>query len=199
MNQKNYLVLLFFIIFFSCRRQDKEPQPIRHIVFVASGEIQEKINEFRTLLRPVNSTPGASQGRREINTKFFHINTKAASQYSSFRGDKAFADKNSSLWEVRFQVPGQTTPAWTKGFGAVFSNVDSSNSTTLEFFNGDKSLGQFFVPKSSGSKNLSFIGVYFPDQKITHIKVAHKGKLSNNIHDVTNGGTDDIVVLDEFI
>ena len=93
-------------------------------------------------------------------SNFAEINPEATDQFSSFSGDKSFANISSSLWDVEFQVAGKTEAAFVRGFGIVFSDVDLPNSTSMEFFNGDRSLGKFFVPAKQGS-NFSFLGVYF--------------------------------------
>jgi hypothetical protein len=171
MKQVSHMILVLLIFLIACKRQDEEPQQIKHIVLAASGEVDEKMNEFRSLLRHVNSAQGTSSEKRNIWTNFPYINAKTASKL----------------------------PARTKGFGAVFTNVDSSNATTLELFNGAMSLGQYIVPNSSDTNKLSFIGVYLPDQMITHIKVTHRSKLNSNKNVTTNHGRKDSVVLLDII
>jgi hypothetical protein len=134
------------------------------------------------------------------NTNFVNINPSAASQFNAFSGDKTFANVSSNLWEVNFQVPGAPAQAAVKGFGAVFSDVDLNNSTSLEFFNGTKSLGKYFVTPHDASTSFSFLGVYFKNEEvITRVQVSHMGNLSSGAADITNNGTADLIVLDDFL
>jgi hypothetical protein len=131
-------------------------------------------------------------------TNFSETNAQAATEFASFSGNKTFAVINALEWPVGFRVAGQTTSATINAFGAVFIDVDKSNSTSLEFFSGTQSLGKYFVPQQAGSK-FSFLGVYFPTQKITQVKIAHEGMLSSGEKDISQGGSKDLVVLDDFI
>lgn len=131
-------------------------------------------------------------------TNFAEVNAAAAAQLTSFSGNKIFANTNSKLWDVEFQVAGQTLAASVKGFGIVFSDVDLPQSTSLEFFNGQKSLGKFFAPAKNGS-NFSFLGVYFKNEKITRVRVAHDGPLELGQEDVSNNGPADLVAMDNFL
>ena len=136
---------------------------------------------------------------RVSNTNFTEVNAGAANQFSTFSGDKAFANISSSLWDAEFQVAGQAVAATVKGFGAVFADVDLDNSTFLEFFNADRSLGKYFVPAKSGGTNFSFLGVYFKNEKVTRVRVGHDGRLNEGLNDISNGGTRDLIVLDDFL
>ncbi len=131
-------------------------------------------------------------------TNFAEVNADAATQFTSFSGNKIFANVSSKLWDVEFQVAGQPMAASVKGFGIVFSDVDKPNSTSLEFFNGGKSLGKFFAPAKQGS-NFSFLGVYFKMEKITRIQVSHEGQLESGDLDITHNGTADLVAMDNFL
>jgi hypothetical protein len=131
-------------------------------------------------------------------TDFAETNGSASAQFSSFSGDKTFANVSSSLWDVEFEVPGLAVPANVKGFGIVFSDVDLPNSTSLEFFNDSKSLGKFFVPAKDGS-NFSFLGVYFKNEQVTRIRVAHDGELDKGQNDISNNGHADLIVMDNFL
>jgi hypothetical protein len=130
---------------------------------------------------------------------FEDINTLAAGSFKPFSGTNTFANTTSALWEVGFQVPGQQNAASVRGFGAVFSDVDVANATSLEFFNEDKSLGKFFVPVHDATSSFSFLGVYFPaGEQVTKVAVSHPGILNAGQADISSGGPKDLVVLDDF-
>ena len=133
------------------------------------------------------------------NDGFQSTNASTASEFSAFSGSQTFANINSNLWKVDFQVPGEEISATVKGFGIVFSDVDVPNSTFVEFFNGSKSVGKFFAPVHDATSNLSFVGAYFPDEKITHVIVGHDGTLAEGGADISNGGKKDFVVFDDFL
>ncbi|MCX6318393.1 MAG: hypothetical protein NTW29_13970 [Bacteroidetes bacterium] len=132
-------------------------------------------------------------------TGFSEVNPLVASELPSFSGNKLFAVVNANAWPVEFRVAGQTTRASTKGFGAVFVDVDNSYSVFIEYFNETKTLGKYYVPASSGTSRFSFLGVYFPNDVITRVVITHEGKLVQGEKDVSQGGTNDLVALDDFI
>ena len=141
----------------------------------------------------------SSTGSFQVSkTSFAEVNAAASSQFSSFSGDKVFANISSNLWDVEFEVPGQAISASVQGFGIVFSDVDASQSTSLEFFDGQNSLGKFFVPAKDGS-NFSFLGVYFKKKMITRVRVAHDSQLDKAENDISNNGPGDLVVMDNFL
>jgi hypothetical protein len=132
-------------------------------------------------------------------TGFSEVNSLAVSEFSSFSGNKIFAVVNASSWPVEFRVAGQTTAASVKGFGAVFSDVDNPYSTFIEFFNGEKTLGKYYVPAHDVTGSFSFLGVYFPNDIITRVVVTHEGMLQQGEKDISQGGSKDLVALDDFI
>ena len=101
--------------------------------------------------------------------------------------------------ESRFPGSGSTYAATVSGFGIVFSDVDVPNSTFIEFFNGTVSVGKFFAPVHDATSNLSFLGVHFKNNKITHLQVGHDGPLAEGGKDVSAGGQKDFVVFDDFL
>lgn len=129
---------------------------------------------------------------------FATINPAATSQFSSFSGEKSFANVSGSLWDVEFQVAGKSEAAFVRGFGIVFSDVDLPNSTSMEFFSEQRSLGKYFVPAKQGS-NFSFLGVYFKNEKVTRITVAHDSHLDQGQKDISDNGPADLVTMDNFL
>ncbi len=132
-------------------------------------------------------------------TNFADINTLAAPEFASFSGTKTFAVTNSNLWPVEFAIAGTSTAASVKGFGLVASDVDKAGAAFIEFFEDSKSLGKFYIPVHDNTSSFSFIGVYFPDSRITQVKVGHEGMLASGEKDITQGGINDLIILDDFI
>jgi hypothetical protein len=154
------------------------------------------VNRQRGLVYAPTPAPG---GLMVSNTRFSTVNGEAASEFAAFSGDKTFANISNSLWQIDPEVPGQNLAATVKGFGIVFSDVDEDSSTFIEFFNENRSLGKFFVPKHDATSSFSFLGVHFKNEKVTSIKVGHEGFLASGEKDITQGGTKDLVVLDDFM
>jgi len=137
---------------------------------------------------------------RISNANFTELNSQIAGQFSAFSGNKTFANISSNLWQVDFEVAGEAMAASVKGFGIVFSDVDLANSTSLEFFDGQESLGKFFVPSHDATSSFSFLGVYFNNNRhVTAVRVSHDGILSDGQQDISDGGMHDLVVFDDFL
>lgn len=159
-----------------------------------------------------NTSPGApaSQQRGLLyepgdtfevsNDNFAAVNAVAAGEFTPFSGTQTFTNLSSNLWGIGFEVPGENVTATVQGFGIVFSDVDVANNTSLEFFNEGRSLGKFFAPVQSGGSKLSFLGVYFKNQRVTRVKVQHgNGLLAKGEKDISAGGAADLVILDDFL
>jgi hypothetical protein len=137
---------------------------------------------------------------RVSNSNFTELNPGASGQLAAFSGTKIFANISNSQWPIGFQVAGQTTEASVRGFGAVFTDVDMDNSTSMEFFNGSRSIGTYFVPPHDATSSFSFLGVYFKnEERITKVLIGHKGFLKGGQADVSNSGADDLIALDDFL
>jgi len=102
---------------------------------------------------------------------------------------------------VTFSIPGTNglAPATVDAFGAVFSDVDLPNVTSLQFFGSqNSSLGTFFVPSVTGVANsLSFLGVAFDaGEQVSRVRITMgNAALSASTLD----GPADLVVADDFI
>lgn len=137
---------------------------------------------------------------RVDSTDYSEIDASYAGQFDAFSRKRLFANISSTVTGVAFKIPGTATDAVVRGFGVVFSDVDSDNSTYIEFFNGTKSLGTFKVPAHPASGNFSFLGVKFKEAKITSLKITTgNGVMSAGVKDVSDGGNKDLVVMDDFL
>ncbi len=136
---------------------------------------------------------------RVDSTDFSDIDASYANEFGPFSPKKIFVYLGNTVTECTFKVPGTTTDAFIKGFGVVFNDVDAANSSSLEFYNGTKSLGVYYA-KPSPSGQFSLLGAFFPDEKITKVKITSgNGLLTAGIKDISTGGTKDLVVMDDFL
>jgi hypothetical protein len=140
-------------------------------------------------------------GFRNDSTDFAEINPSYATEFTFFSAKKIFAPVGSNQLDQLFQVAGQPTPAVSRGFGIVFSDVDLADKTTIQLFAQDgSSLGTFPAPVRSDAAGLSFIGVTFTDPIIARVRITlGTGALGAGVNDITAGGTLDLVVLDNLI
>jgi hypothetical protein len=147
----------------------------------------------------VFTTPGT--GFRNDSLEFSELNATYAGEFSTFSPTKVFSPIGSNVMDVDFQVAGQPTPALVTGFGAVFSDVDAANATTIEFFDvSGQSLGSISAPVRSDAAGLSFVGVRFPTAIVARVRITlGTGILGAATNDVSAGGAVDLVVADNFI
>src|SRR5262249_32571324 len=138
---------------------------------------------------------------RNDSSSFAEINPTYANQFKPFSPKVMFSAVGGHVIDAIFQVPGTLTPAVVTGFGAVFSDVDRDQVSSIELrdMNG-RSLGRFFAPRRSDANGLSFVGARFDTAIVASVHiVCGDGNLASGTNDVTDGGTVDLVVVDNFI
>ncbi len=158
--------------------------------------------EFSTLGTGVQVSANSGIGPIE----FDNINSTYSSTFGVFSSQRLFTSLDSNIVDVSFFLPGTTTPALVSGFGSIFTDVDQSGSTKMEFFDANNdSLGVFVVPVGTvGSESLSFLGVSFTEGSIiSHVQITSGNTaLGAGINDGSIIGSDsvaDLVVMDDFI
>lgn len=130
-----------------------------------------------------------------------NINANYADEFAAFSDFKTFSPSGTNILWARFEVPNGTgVPAGHTGFGVVFSDVDTAGSTTVEFFNGNTSLGTFEAPVRSDANGHSFLGVAWDNgQRVTSVRLdLGTAALGAAVDDVSDGGTNDLVIVDDF-
>ena len=140
-------------------------------------------------------------GFRNDSSLFADLEASNATQFSAFSPNKTFAATGGNIIDVWLQVPGQPTPAVSRGFGAVFVDVDNAASSSLEFFRRDgASLGRYDAPVRSDAAGLSFVGVHFDSAVVARVRItAGEASPAAGTADISSNGTTDLVILDDFI
>lgn len=145
----------------------------------------------------VFTTPGT--GFRNDSLKFSELNAEYSNEFNTFSPTKVFSPVGSNVMDVDFQVAGQPTPALVTGFGAVFSDVDVADKTSIEFFDASgKRIANIVAPVRSDASGLSFVGAKFDQAVVARVRIT-MGTGTLGANDITAGGTADLVVADNFI
>jgi hypothetical protein len=139
--------------------------------------------------------PPAASGQE----RFGNLNQTYPTAFAAFSAQKLFTALGSTVTDVRFFVPGTTTPAMVKGFGVVFADVDISGSTKVEYFDAAGNLlNTTFALASAGNGGFSFVGVTFDTASVARVRIT-SGNGVAGANDVTQGGPADVVMMDDFI
>ena len=122
--------------------------------------------------------------------------------FGTFSPLRLFAPVGSNIVDALFFLPGSngTIPATVKGFGAVFTDVDLSDTTQVEYFDAaGNSLFSGFVPIGTvPNGSLSFFGVQFNgNEQVAGVRITTGNTALGPNDDPTNGV--DVVALDDFL
>ena len=149
----------------------------------------------------VFSTPGSgfqvAKRTPDEPTRFRNVNTNYPFLFQTFSPQWLFSAIDSNVIDVAFFVPGSNVAATTSAFGAVFVDVDLTNTTSLQFFDtANNSLGTFFAaagPRASPSRSSIQRG------RTGRTRSNHKWEYAVKSHRSRRDGGVNAVVLDDFI
>jgi hypothetical protein len=136
--------------------------------------------------------------------RFSNLEPSYATAFATFSPERLFAPVGSPVTDTLFFLPGTDTQATTRGFGVVFTDVDTAGSARLQLIgqNGEN-LGEFPAPPTAGDGSLSFVGVsYDGGERIARARIISGAagiSTAAPAKDVTQGGPADLVVMDDFI
>ena len=132
--------------------------------------------------------------------QFDNIDPTYSQTFEPFSPQRLFTSLGSNIVDVNFFLPGTNTPALTNGFGAVFSDVDLADTTSIQLFDkSSNSLGTFFVPATAGSETFSFLGISFADPVIARVRITSGNfPVGTGVTD-QNGDLRDVVTMDDFL
>jgi hypothetical protein len=147
----------------------------------------------------ITTTDGT--GFRVSDNDFADLNQDYADEFESFSKVKTFMSVGSRRMTVTFRVPGTDTPGLVNGFGIVFSDIDRDGTASITLFAADGSnLGEYVAPVRTDAAGHSFVGAVYDRPLVARVEVVSgEAALSAATDDVTDGGTHDLVITDDFI
>ncbi len=151
----------------------------------------------------VFSTPGTgfqvSANAGIAPVEFGNIDPSYPALFAPFSAQRLFTPLGSNIMDINFFIPGTNIPALTRGFGAVFSDVDLASITRIQAFdkNGTQ-LFNFDAQAFSGNETFSFVGFDYGVPIIARVRITTgNNALGAGITEVLP--TRDLVVMDDFI
>jgi hypothetical protein len=130
-----------------------------------------------------------------VPVRFGNIHPTYSALFSTFSPDRLFTAVGTAVLDVDFFVPGATTPATVGGFGAVFTNVDTPNTTRIQYFNrAGTQIGEVLAPPGQ----LSFAGgqVDGVDGRIARVRITNGNAAPGPLNAPP---AVDVVVMGDFI
>ena len=145
------------------------------------------------------STDGS--GFHNSENDFADINPNYADDFNAFSFPKTFMPLGSNALTVTFRIPGLQTPAATRGFGVVFSDVERQGAASIKLFDAEgRSLGQYQAPIRSDPAGFSFVGVVFDSSIVAQVRITSGQRaLGADVQDLSDGGNLDLVVMDDYL
>jgi hypothetical protein len=150
---------------------------------------------FQVSGAPTDNGPG-----QPAAANFGNIDPSYTNTFATFSSPRLFTSLGSNITDISFFLPGTNTPALSRGFGAIFSDVDLANATSIQLFGVNHSLlGTFFVPNLTGNQTFSFLGISYATPMIASVRIlAGNTPLGPGAVD-ENGNVVDVVAMDDFI
>jgi uncharacterized protein (TIGR03118 family) len=139
-----------------------------HVVGIPVNRFQERGVQFEVVYAV--SGPASATDTSTFST----VNPSVTNLFPAFSPANTFAMFNDNGIDFSFVLPSVHTtapvPAASRGFGAIFRNVRLANTTSIEYFNGNNSLGKFFVPVGTAGQ-AEFLGELFNSPVVTRVSI----------------------------
>jgi hypothetical protein len=167
-------------------------------------EAQSSPNSFKPDFFNTNSprgvvfeTPGSGfqVSSNAAPQNFANINPSYSTLFKPFSPQKLFTPIGSNVTDVKFFVPGTTTPASVSGFGSVFEDVNKDDATSITYYDeSGKQVDRIAAPTGPGG--LSFVGASYQDgTRISRVRIV----TGNTTVGPDDSPSADVVVMDDFL
>jgi hypothetical protein len=126
--------------------------------------------------------------------RFGNIHPVYPELFSTFSPQRLFTALGSNITETLFFIPGTAQSATVNAFGAVFTDVNAADSTTIDYFDvgGNLLLSQNVLPGPTVRGSLSFVGVKFDRANVFFVRITSGNRILKT-------PARDVVVMDDFI
>ena len=132
--------------------------------------------------------------------RFGNVNAGYSTAFGTFSGERIFGLFVSNVVDLIFYEVGNTNRAVVSAVGAVFVDVDVAATSRLQLYDINGALvANNAATAIPGNASLSFVGVYAPPPcQVARARLT-LGQAFLGGADITQGGANDIVALDDLI
>jgi hypothetical protein len=135
---------------------------------------------------------------------FAEINPTYADTFDVFSRQRLFSSIDTHVYDVDFFIAGSNIAGLTRGFGAIFCDVDLDDVTKIEYFGQNGELLHSAYVKGNGgftaNKTFSFLGVVFDAPVVRKVRITQgNAALGPKDGEGNDGSGLDMVVTDDFI
>ena len=142
-------------------------------------------------------------GGQPAAANFGNIDASYTAQFLQFSAQRLFTEKGANIMDVSFFLPGTAIPAGTRGFGVMFTGVESAATTSLQLFDlNNVSLGIFNAIPQTDATGFSFLGASLDSglSQIGRVRITTgNAALGPGVLDTVPLAATDLVVMDDFI
>lgn len=135
------------------------------------------------------------------NDEFGDLNANYPENFPFFSPQINFKYKEDDGQPNVFRLADLKTPGAISGFGVIFTDVERANASGLEFLDseGNEIDTVYATPGPNGGQQ--FLGVIYSKPVVAEVDVlmGQKGDEFGEVEDLTNGGSADVVVVDDFV
>ncbi len=107
------------------------------------------------------------------NDGFTDVNPNVAGLFPAFSAPNTFAMFNDNGIDFKFVSPSgpgsALVSAQSRGFGAIFLNVQQANTTSIQYFHGSQLLQTVFAPANATNGAAVFVGALFNNPIVTNV------------------------------
>ncbi len=119
--------------------------------------------------------------------------------FAAFSPQRIFTAVNSNITDVTFFLPGTSTPATTSAFAAIFTDVETADTSSIQFFDQANTLIYSRDVLTDGNQGQSFLGAVAGNgEQIARVRI------TSGVNTILSDGTlgnpnDDVVAMDDFL
>lgn len=152
----------------------------------------------------VFTTPGitflVSAKGSAAKQRFSELNPTYSTEFTAFSPERIFTAVGSTVTEVNFFVAGTQKKAGVRGFGVVFTDVDSPESTKLELLDAaGVVIASAKAPAAPGNGRMSFLGLVIDTPTATRARITSGGLILGDGSPDGAFASRDKVAMDDFI
>ena len=133
--------------------------------------LQRQLAARRRLLDAGHGLPGERQPGLRPPVEFGNLNPTYPGLFPTFSSQRLFTALGCNIIDVVLRAGRSTTPALTRGFGVVFTDVDLADTRRCSSSTPAPSLGTFYAPASAATRRCRSSACSFRRPQVARVRI----------------------------